>query len=49
VREENPGGFLYLDAGDAMQGTLISNYFYGASTIEVFNEMGVDAMAVGNH
>jgi 2',3'-cyclic-nucleotide 2'-phosphodiesterase (5'-nucleotidase family) len=49
VREENPGGVLYLDAGDSMQGTLVSNYFYGASTIDVFNAMGVAAMAVGNH
>jgi 2',3'-cyclic-nucleotide 2'-phosphodiesterase (5'-nucleotidase family) len=49
VRQENPDGVLYLDAGDAMQGTLISNYFEGASTIDVFNAMGVDAMAVGNH
>jgi 2',3'-cyclic-nucleotide 2'-phosphodiesterase (5'-nucleotidase family) len=49
VREEHPDGVLYLDAGDSMQGTLISNYFYGASTIEVLNEMGVAAMAVGNH
>jgi 2',3'-cyclic-nucleotide 2'-phosphodiesterase (5'-nucleotidase family) len=49
VREENPGGVLWLDAGDAMQGTLISNYFDGASTIDFFNAAGVDAMAVGNH
>ncbi len=49
VRQENPDGVLYLDAGDAMQGTLISNYFNGASTIEAFNAMGVAAMAVGNH
>jgi 2',3'-cyclic-nucleotide 2'-phosphodiesterase (5'-nucleotidase family) len=49
VREENPGGVLWLDAGDAMQGTLISNHFDGASTIEAFNAMGVAAMAVGNH
>jgi 2',3'-cyclic-nucleotide 2'-phosphodiesterase (5'-nucleotidase family) len=49
VRNENPGGFLYLDAGDSMQGTLISNYFDGASTIDAFNAMGVDAMAIGNH
>ncbi len=49
VREEHPDGVLYLDAGDAMQGTLISNYFDGASTIEAFNAMGVAAMAVGNH
>jgi len=49
VRKENPGGFLYLDAGDMMQGTLISNYFDGASTIKAFNAMGLDAMALGNH
>lgn len=49
VREENPGGVLYLDAGDAMQGTLISNYFNGASTIEAYNAMGVAAMTIGNH
>jgi len=49
VREENPGGVLWLDAGDAMQGTLISNYFDGASTIEAYNAMGVAAMAIGNH
>lgn len=40
---------LLLDAGDIMQGTLISNYFYGASTIDIYNEMGYDAMAIGNH
>ena len=49
VREENHGGVLWLDAGDSMQGTLISNYIDGASTIEAFNAMGVAAMAVGNH
>lgn len=49
VREENPGGVLWLDAGDSMQGTLISNYFWGASTIDFMNAAGVDAMAVGNH
>ncbi len=49
VREENPDGVLWLDGGDAMQGTLISNYFDGASTIDALNAMGVAAMAVGNH
>jgi len=49
VREENPDGVLWLDAGDAMQGTLISNYFDGASTMDAYNAMGVAAMAVGNH
>ncbi len=49
VREENPDGVLFLDAGDMMQGTLISNYFDGASTIDAFNAMGLAGMAVGNH
>lgn len=47
VRQENPNSVLYLDAGDSMYGSLISNLFFGASTIEVFNEMGVAAMAIG--
>ncbi|UCD98482.1 MAG: S8 family serine peptidase [Chloroflexota bacterium] len=49
VREEKSDQVLYLDAGDAMQGTLISNYFEGSSTIDVFNNMGVAAMTLGNH
>ena len=49
IRDENPDGVLLLDAGDIMQGTLISNYFGGASTIEVYNALGYDAVAIGNH
>ncbi len=49
VRKENPSGVLWLDAGDAMQGTLISNYYYGSSTMEALNAMGINAMAIGNH
>lgn len=45
---ENPRT-LILDSGDFMQGPAISSYFEGASTVDVFNEMGVDAAAVGNH
>ncbi len=40
---------LRLDAGDEMQGTLQSNLFYGRSTIEAFNHMGIQAAAIGNH
>ena len=40
---------LILDSGDFMQGPAISSYFEGASTVDVFNEIGVDAVAVGNH
>lgn len=49
VKEENSEGFLFLDAGDMMQGTLISNYFQGSSTVDIFNTMGLGAMALGNH
>ncbi|MFD5277111.1 bifunctional metallophosphatase/5'-nucleotidase [Pseudarthrobacter sp. NPDC058362] len=45
---ENPRT-LILDSGDFMQGPAISSYFEGASTVDVFNAIGVDAAAVGNH
>ena len=38
-----------LDAGDQMSGTLISNYDYGRTVVDVFNRLGIDAAAVGNH
>ncbi len=40
---------LRLDAGDEMQGTLLSNLSFGRSTILAFNRMGINAAAVGNH
>lgn len=40
---------LRVDAGDQMQGTLPSNLFYGASTVEALNLLGLDAAAIGNH
>jgi len=48
-RARNPLGSVLVDSGDTMQGTLISNYFKGASTIDVFNTMGYQASALGNH
>src|SRR5688572_2585342 len=44
-----PGAVVWLDGGDVMQGTLISNLTHGRSTIEVLNAMGLDAAAIGNH
>jgi len=38
-----------FSAGDVMQGTPISNLLNGRSTIAVFDRMGYDAAAVGNH
>ena len=40
---------LLLDAGDIMQGTLLSNLFHGESTIDVYNFVGYDVATFGNH
>jgi 2',3'-cyclic-nucleotide 2'-phosphodiesterase (5'-nucleotidase family) len=45
----NPLGTVLLDGGDMMQGTPISNLLSGASTIDVYNQMGYKAAVVGNH
>jgi len=48
-RAANPDGVLLLDAGDAWQGTLISNTSNGWVVIDGMKKMGYDAMTVGNH
>ena len=45
----NGGATVLLDAGDMFQGTLISNQFQGRSVVDVYNAIGVDAAAIGNH
>ncbi len=40
---------IFLAGGDMLQGSLISNYFYGLPTIESLDVMGLDAFVVGNH
>jgi len=40
---------LLLDAGDVFQGTLYFNYYKGLADGEFMNDIGYDAMAVGNH
>jgi 5'-nucleotidase len=49
LRAQNPGGVILLDAGDLFQGTLLSNLSEGEPVIAAYNEMGYDAVAVGNH
>ena len=44
-----PGRTLLLDAGDAWQGSFVSNANRGAAMVEVMNLMGYDAQALGNH
>ncbi|MCF7931964.1 MAG: DUF5011 domain-containing protein [Acholeplasmataceae bacterium] len=48
-KETNPEETLFLAGGDILQGQVISNYFYGASTMDTLNVMGLDAFALGNH
>ena len=40
---------LLLSGGDMWTGPAISSWFGGASAVQVFNQMGYDAAAVGNH
>jgi 2',3'-cyclic-nucleotide 2'-phosphodiesterase/3'-nucleotidase/5'-nucleotidase len=40
---------IWLDGGDIMQGSTASNAAYGRPMIEIFNRLGADAAAVGNH
>lgn len=40
---------LLLHAGDAVQGSLYYTLFQGQADADVLNEIGFDAMAIGNH
>lgn len=47
-REENPNVLLF-DCGDISQGTPYYNMFKGEVEVTLMNEMGYDAMTIGNH
>jgi 5'-nucleotidase len=49
VRAQRGGRVLLLDAGDFMQGTVVSNAFEGAPVRALYQRLGMDAVAVGNH
>lgn len=40
---------LFLNAGDEFQGTLFYNFYKGWRTADTLNQLGVDAMTLGNH
>ncbi|MEI8084126.1 MAG: metallophosphatase, partial [Actinomycetes bacterium] len=44
-----PERVLLVDAGDAMQGSLLSNLQKGVPVIATYNAMGYDAATFGNH
>lgn len=45
---ENPNT-LFITGGDILQGSAVSNYFYGESTLTILNEMDINAFCIGNH
>ncbi len=45
----NPMNTLFIAGGDILQGSLLSNYFNGSSTMETLNQMQLDAFTIGNH
>ncbi|MCA9672668.1 MAG: 5'-nucleotidase C-terminal domain-containing protein [Myxococcales bacterium] len=49
LRSRDPDGTLLLDAGDFMQGSMLSNNFEGAPVRELFKLIGVDVSCIGNH
>jgi 2',3'-cyclic-nucleotide 2'-phosphodiesterase/3'-nucleotidase len=48
-RAKNPAGTILLSAGDMFQGSPDSNLLYGKTVVAFMNEVGFDAMVLGNH
>lgn len=48
TRNRHPN-VLFLHAGDMVQGSLYYTLFHGQAEARVFNAMGLDVMAAGNH
>lgn len=49
VRRQRGGRVLLLDAGDFMQGSVVSGAFEGVPVRALHRRLGMDAVAVGNH
>ncbi len=43
------GNVLLVDAGDEMQGSLLSNIWQGVPVIDAYSTMGYNAATFGNH
>lgn len=48
-KSRNAAGTLILNAGDTFQGSPMSNLSFGQPVVEIMNEIGYDATAIGNH
>lgn len=49
LRRQYGERMVYLDAGDQFQGSLEGNMSKGKSVVEFFNQIKLDAAAIGNH
>ncbi|MCA0941188.1 5'-nucleotidase/apyrase family protein [Salipiger pacificus] len=47
--KDRAGNYLLVDGGDQFQGSLFYTYYKGKLAAEMMNQMGYDAMTVGNH
>lgn len=48
-KEQSPDNVLFLAGGDMLQGSALSNYYEGLSTITLLNASLLDAFTIGNH
>lgn len=48
-KEQAPDNVLFITGGDILQGSALSNYYNGLSTINLLNLMNLDAFTIGNH
>ncbi|HUV84161.1 MAG TPA: 5'-nucleotidase C-terminal domain-containing protein, partial [Methanosarcinales archaeon] len=48
-KKANPNGTIVLSAGDMFQGSADSNLLYGSPVMAIMNDIGFEAMAIGNH
>ncbi|MDY0063776.1 MAG: YmdB family metallophosphoesterase, partial [Bacilli bacterium] len=48
-KQTNPENTVIISVGDMFQGTAISNMSNGKVVVEMMNEIGFDAMTIGNH
>jgi 5'-nucleotidase len=49
LRAGNPNGTILVDAGDLIQGSLLSNTFEGLPMRDILTLAGYDALVIGNH
>jgi len=49
LRHAHPGRVVLIDAGDMLQGTMLSNLGEGQAVVRAMNAVGFAAAAVGNH